>query len=523
VNLWTELLRPGLFGLVWALAVLVPLVALYRWSVLRGRLGRFTPSVRLGAIVLVTALFLRQGGSPALAGLERLLGLDFMIATTGRGLLVTAADSVLSLMGAFLAARLADTLVFESWFRRRRRREIPRLLRDSLRLIIIALVAAYVLVVQWGFNATLLGGGAAVVTLVLGLALQNVLGDLFSGVILQFERPFHMGDWVKIGDHEGRVIEINWRATRLNTRENVGVVIPNSVVAKTYLSNLSLNEPYSAVDRYVGVEYREPPNRVKGAVLEAVLQSPDVLRQPPPRVWTHEYGESAVIYHIRFWIRDFSRTPEICDGVMTNIWYVFKRYGITIPWPIRNVYLRSEEVPTQAEQTDQVADLLRQVDLFTPLSGQQLRSLADGLVPKSYGRGEALIRQGEEGDSFFIILSGRVQVLLLPEGGGAETPVAVLGPRDFFGEMSLLAGDRHNATVRALEDTLVIIIDREAFARIIRENPAVAAEMASIYYRRTEELSETRRQAAAHRDAAGNGEESGEKALLRRIQRFFGL
>jgi CRP-like cAMP-binding protein len=361
-----------------------------------------------------------------------------------------------------------------------------------------------------------------VVTLVLGLALQNVLGDLFSGIVLQLERPFEQGDWIQVEDEEGEVVEFNWRATRLNTRGNIGVVIPNSVVAKAEIRNLNLNTPHAAVDRYVGTEYREPPNRIKSALLEAILQSADVVQQPAPQVWTHEYGDSAIIYRLRFWVRDFHRTPQIADEVMTNVWYAFKRHDITIPWPIRNVYMREEEATTPEQQADTVQDLLRQVDLFTPLSAEQLRMLAEKLHPVFFGRGEVLIRQGDEGDSFFVIQQGRVQVSVTSEGGTEEVPVATLGPRDFFGEMSLLAGDRRTATVRALEDTRVVVVDKDTFAGIIQENPAVAAEMATIYYTRTEELTGAR-QLAVDLDAPEEDADGGERALLRRIQRFFGL
>jgi CRP-like cAMP-binding protein len=133
-----------------------------------------------------------------------------------------------------------------------------------------------------------------------------------------------------------------------------------------------------------------------------------------------------------------------------------------------------------------------------------------------------LVQQGDEGDSFYVIESGRVEVILTDEEGGPEAPVAVLRPRDFFGEMSLLAGDRRTATVRAIEDVRVVIIDKEAFARIIMEQPEVAAEMAAIYYQRTQELTDTRERVAE--EAEGEEEvESGDRVLLRRIQRFFGL
>lgn len=522
MNPWIDMLKPGLFALLYALLWFVPSWAIYRWMVVRGRAVHFRRSFSLFVWVVAGNLFLELGGEQALGSLETLLGLHGGIGPASSGILLTLATVVLILAAGFFLAEILDTIIFETRLRIWKGTEAPRLLRDTLRVVVLAITLGYILTMVFGVSFAAVGGGAAVVTLVLGLALQNVLGDLFSGVVLQIERPFAQGDWIQVGEYEGEVVEFNWRATRLNTRENIGVVIPNSVVAKTEIRNLNLNEPHSAVDRFVGTEYKEPPNRIKSAILEAILQCGDVLHQPAPQVWTDRYGDSAIIYHLRFWVREFRRIPEISDEVMTGIWYSFKRHGITIPWPIRNIYMREEETPTAEQQADMVTDLLRQVDLLAPLSRSQLQGLAAGITPKFFGRGEVLIRQGEEGDSFFIIQQGRVQVAVTPEGTAEEVPLAVLGPRDFFGEMSLLAGDRRNATIRALEDTRVIIIDREAFSRTIQQNPEIAAEMASIYYSRTQELIETKEKAEA-REGKVAEKETGERALLRRIQRFFGL
>ena len=516
------MIRPGLFALLYSLLFFLPTWAIYRWGVLKGHLVRLRKSFQIFLFVVSGNIFLATGGEEALSSLEALLGLVDRVGAVPTGTLVTLATTILLLAAAFFLAEMLDVVIFETRLWGWKGRDAPRLLRDSLKLIVIAVTAGFILVRLYGVNATAVGGGAAVVTLVLGLALQNVLGDLFFGVVLQIERPFSKGDWIRIGEHEGEVIEFNWRATRLSTRTHVGVVIPNSVVAKSEIQNLSLNEPYTAVDRYVGTEYKEPPNRIKSVIMDAVLQVPDVLKQPHPKVWTDHYGDSAIIYHMRFWVRDYPRIPEISDEVMTGVWYAFKRHGVTIPWPIRNIYMREEALPTPEEQVDMITDLLRQVDLLTPLSRDQLHQLAQGLAPNFYGRGEVLIRQGEEGDSFFVIQQGRVQVSVTPEGSSLETPVAVLGPRDFFGEMSLLAGDRRNATVRALEDARVVIIDHDSLARIMQSSPEIAAEMATIYYRRTEELVERREEAVA-REMVSEDAEVGERALLRRIQRFFGL
>ncbi len=518
MNPWTEILRPGLVALFWAMVFFVPVWALYRWAHLTDRLRRFDRTVRLLILLLTGILFLDSGGVQSLVGLEILLNNAFGLPVE---MLQNLAQTLVVLLAALFTAALVDAVIFETYLRSATERHVPKLLRDSVKLVIIVGLGT-ALVEIWGVNATALGGGAAVLTLVLGLALQNVLGDLFSGVVLQFESPFRNGDWIKVGDYEGQVVELNWRATRLQNRESIAVVIPNSVVAKAELRNYAMFTPYAAVDRYVGAEYKEPPNRIKGTLMEAMLQCGQVARQPPPQVSTHEYGDSAIIYRMRFWVRDFRRIPAIADEVMTNVWYAFARNDITIPFPIRTVYTREEEAPTREERTEVMADLLRQVDLLTPLPRETLEGLAEKMETKYFGRGEVLIEQGSEGESFFIIESGRVEVLVEQEEGRRPARVTVLGPRDFFGEMSLLAGEKRTATIRALEDTRVVVLAREPFSEVIEENPEVAAEMASIYYARSDQLVRVHEEAEASGDEATE-DEGGERAMLRRIQRFFGL
>ncbi len=521
MNIWSEIIRPGLLALMYGFLFLVPAWALYRWGVLKEKVKRFDRSIRLLIVLITGSLLLGNRGKEALYGLERLLKAG-ELAGLQEGAFFTFLITILILIGALFIAHLLDMVIFDFYMGKQLSRDVPKLLRDTLKLVIIVLSVGFILIRIYNVNAAAVGGGAAVVTLVLGLAMQNVLGDLLSGVVLQFERPFSKGEWIRVGDVEGEVVEVNWRATRLNTRQNLGVVIPNSVISKAEIHNLNMHTPSTAIDRFVGTEYKEPPNRVKGAIMEGILQCADVVRQPAPQVLTHEYGDHAIIYRMRFWVRDFARIPRISDEVLTNIWYVFKRYDITIPWPIRNVYMREEEELTVEEQVDSITDLLRQVDIFAPLSHNQVEILAQGLALKFFGRGEVLVKQGDEGNSFFVIEGGRVEVLVIPEGSSTEASVAVLGPRNFFGEMSLLAGDRRNATVKAIEDVRVVIIDKDAFGGIIRENPEVAAEMASIYYQRTQELTEARERIVEGEERILAGER-GEEALLKRIQRFFGL
>src|SRR4029079_11857555 len=179
---------------------------------------------------------------------------------------------------------------------------------------------------------------SAVSAVVIGFALQDTLGNAFAGLALQSERPFHVGQWIRVGDHEGRVAEVTWRATKLRTKAGNFVVVPNNIVSKEAITNYS--EPAAAVriDVEVGASYLSSPGEVKAAIGEALANSPRVLKTPPPDTILAAFDSSAINYRVRFWIQDYERDEAARDEVRTNISYAFARHGIEIPWPIQVQY-----------------------------------------------------------------------------------------------------------------------------------------------------------------------------------------
>ena len=245
MNIWSEILSPALLALLYTTLFAIPAWALFRWLLQKEWLGLLERSIRLFIILITVIIFFGSGGKAALAVLQSLIGSQEPDAVPTL-ILTRLADTAVILIAAFFFARLIDTLIFE-FYLSNRDEAVPKLLRDALRLVIIVVALVFILIIIFEVNAVAVGGSAAVITVVLGLALQNILGDLFSGVVLQFERPFRQGDWVEIGEHEGEVVELNWRAIRLKTRQHVGVVIPNSVIAKAEIRNFNLATPSVAV------------------------------------------------------------------------------------------------------------------------------------------------------------------------------------------------------------------------------------------------------------------------------------
>ncbi|MEO7271516.1 MAG: mechanosensitive ion channel family protein [Vicinamibacterales bacterium] len=382
----------------------------------------------------------------------------------------------------------------------------PAILQDAIVIGVVALVATFV------FDDKLLTT-SAVGAAIVGFALQDTLGNAFAGLAIQSEKPFRVGAWIKVADFEGRVSEVTWRATKLRTKSGNFVIVPNNIVAKEAIINYSEPLVPTRIEVEVGASYLSTPGDVKRAILEAIGNVPRVLKSPAPNALLHAFDGSAITYRARFWI-DTYETDEIArDEVRTAIFYCFARHGIEIPWPIEVGYQREWPEPDEAAKLRQRDAVLARVDLFARLSEPQRLELAQATALRIFGEGEPIVRQGEAGDSMFVIASGRVEVVIEPE----RHRVAGIETGGYFGEMSLLSGEPRTATVLARGDTTVLELDAHVFRRLGAVDPHAVEQVAMAAVTRRIELDQARdtaRPTAAPEATA---------TLLGRMRRFLGI
>ena len=351
---------------------------------------------------------------------------------------------------------------------------------------------------------------SAVGAVVVGFALQDTLGNLFAGLAIQIEKPFRVGHWVQVGEREGQVEEVTWRATKLRTKAGQFLVVPNSVMAKEPVLNFSEPTVPTRIDVEVGASYLAPPNDVKRAIHEAIANAPLAMRSPEPQVVIKGFGASSIDYLAQFWIGDYAVDRAARDQVRTNIWYTFRRYDIEIPWPIQIEYSREEQpVRTEADVVD-AAERLGVIDLFASLRPEARRSLAAASRQHMFAAGEAIVRHNAPGDSMFVVLKGRVRVTIEPSG----QEVAIIPAGGFFGEMSLLTGDPRTATVRAAEDSVVLEIAAPAFGPLAAANPQVLEHITTVIGSRQVGLDEARASAVA------SAPRLAPQTLLARVRQF---
>lgn len=400
-------------------------------------------------------------------------------------------------------------------------RRLPKLFRDLLRFFLVLIGGAVVASEVWQTDLTGWITALGVGSLVLGLALQETLGNLFSGVALIFERPVSPGDWLKVGTVEGEVVEMNWRAIRLKTRARDEVVVPNSVLGREIFSNFNLPTAIHREELFIGFSYDDPPNKAKRILVQCAEATEGILDEPAPAVRTHDYGDFAITYQLQLAVRDFEALPDILDRFRTRVWYAARRNGLTIPFPIRTVYKSELPAARSTDRTEERFHELRRVLLFAGLEDEEVRSLAREAREGSFGVNELVIRQGEAGQALHVIRSGEVAVEVRNEHGRTQE-VARLSGGDFFGEMGLLTGEARTADVRATCDLELLSIYPEDLRPLLELRPEVAEALAQQIEQRGQDL-DAAREANAAAGAAGGTSEVADTGLLERIKYFLGV
>src|SRR5881296_1680548 len=243
------------------------------------------------------------------------------------------------LLSTAVVVALINRYVWDFYFEKKRQTPIPHFLREVVGGIIFLIVLLLVLSYGYHAEAQLKGllAGSGVVAIVVGFAGQNLFSGIIGGIAIQINRPYKLGDWLKVGDTYAEVREINWRSTRLCTNDEIYLDIPNNEMVSHQIVNLHYPTEVHAMRIRVGIEYKNPPNLVKDALFRAASTADGVLTQPKVKVFLVDFGESACIYEIKFYMGNHSRINEINDAVRSNVWYELKRRGITIPFPIRRL------------------------------------------------------------------------------------------------------------------------------------------------------------------------------------------
>jgi len=371
---------------------------------------------------------------------------------------------------------------------------------------------------------------SAMITAVVAFAMQDTLGNILGGLALQLDNSIQIGDWIKVDDISGRVVDIRWRSTLVETRNWETVVFPNSQLMKNKFLVLGRRTDQPVQWRrwvWFNVNLGTTPTRVISAVENAIVQAEvdNVSKNPPPSCVLMEMDKGCARYALRYWLTNLAVDDGTDAAVRWHVYTALERAGIRLAVEERNVHYikeseKHDELMHQRELLRRVKTLKR-VELFAQMTDDELRKLAERLRYAPFAKGNIIARQGAPAQHWlFIIISGEAEIYL--EGvGGQKRTLNVLSNGSFFGEMSLMTGSPRVASVVARTDVECYRLDKEAFEEILMARPGIAEEVAQVLVARRMQLDSALQnldEEAKHKEIHHQHNE-----VLATIKRFFGL
>lgn len=401
----------------------------------------------------------------------------------------------LVLWGILLVLALFEGVTVSLYSLRGKTFPVPPLLRNIVRGFIVLAVVFSLLKYSLGVNISPLLASTALVTAVVGFALQGVLGNLMAGMSLHLVRSVVPGDWVRIDDVEGQVVEMNWRETRLRTNGGHYIILPNSRVANAQIHNMAYPDRRRRHEMLIPLRCTVPPEEAAHELAEAAAAVPGVLKDPPPTARIAGFKDYAVEYRLRFWSESYYNRVPLEGDVARMVWYRLRRRGIELPLPVagewvaqlRDAWSRSEQ--TEREEIARRVDDLKKSELVSkwlvdrqgdPLIGHaDLERLAEHVRRVRYATGEAIFRQGDVGTTCYVVVKGRLRGSM--EFSDAPEPAVFdIMPGALIGEMSLVTHLPRVATVLALEETELLEISEIAFQYLLALRPDVPERLAAV-------------------------------------------
>ncbi len=426
--------------------------------------------------------------------------------------LIAVVELILFGILAYIVVRALNFIIF-GLFRYRRGFDAPTLVQNVFSIVAFSLL--FLLIFSVKFPTANLGAlftTSAIFGVILGLALQDTLGNFFAGISLQADRPFQVGDVITVGSqrHNGVVEEISWRAIKIRTFSNHVVLINNSTAAKEPIEVFP-RDNLNARLVFFNTLYTDSPAKTIHVVREAVREANNVSQRISPVVRIRNFGDNGVDYECKYWLVDYAKYNDTDALVRQRIWYAFRRAGLNFAFPTRTLHV--ERRASRESDGGAIVERLSAVDIFAPLSNEETVMLGQAAVRHVFAPDELVIRAGDAGDSMFVVHKGRVQVQITENG--KPRPVATLNEGDFFGEMALFTGEPRTANVVAMEETEVLEIGHAAMKQVFNTNPNLVESLSFIISERRQGLTSKLDAPTTEADHSGG--------LLPAIKRFFGM
>lgn len=418
--------------------------------------------------------------------------------------------------------RIFTSIVFTSAFDDAKRGKRTSLLLRNIFSITVYLVAFFIIFKSQYPNIDLAAvfTTSAILGVILGLALQDTLGNLFAGLSLQADQPFAVGDVLNIpGKGTGVVEMVTWRGLKIRTFQNKLLIISNTNLGRETFE-VAPRDNLNARLVFFNTLYTDSPTKTTHVVREAVREAENVSQKIKPIVRIRDLGPSGIDWEVKYWLEDYTKYNDTDALIRKRIWYAFLRENINFAYPTQTLYIkRRARKPKIEDEAYPVFERLSAIEIFEPLNDEETMQLAKETLRRVFAPGEIIIRAGDAGETMFVINRGSVSVQLPEEAGAngaANKPriLATLTEGKFFGEMALLTGEPRSATVVAVEETEVFEIGHQAVKKLFVDNPYLVESLSRAVAERRALLNSSadRQPDEVERDHAG---------IFAAVRRFF--
>ena len=380
---------------------------------------------------------------------------------------------------------------------------VSKIFWDVMIGIVYVVLILFLLKEIFDIDITPLLATSAVLTVVIGLALQDILINLIAGTVFHFEDSVKLGDWVEIDGKVGQVQELSWRSTQLVSPERETMIFPNQEFTRKPFTNLS--QQMAARQDLIGLSYNDDPDLAISVMRKAILSTPGVAPAPEPGVYIKSFDDFAINYRIRYYIQNYQGFRQLEGDVRRNIWYALKRSHLSIPFPVRTLQIeRPGPKSDGAPERRNIQEILVGLEMFRDLSPDELEAIARFSELQEYPPGYVLALEGEEGTAMFVITRGSVDVTK----NGRK--LATLCSNDVVGEMSLFTGEKRGANLTAATQLQVLVIHKAGFDSILRQNQDFIDKIEKMVDQRL----------SASTDVAAEEQQENRRNILSRIRKY---
>ncbi|MEW5951802.1 MAG: mechanosensitive ion channel [Elusimicrobia bacterium] len=399
---------------------------------------------------------------------------------------------------------------------------------QDMALAVSYILSSFIVLSAYGANLSGILATSAVLTGVVAFSIQDTLSNIIGGTVIHLENSFKPGDMIEIDGKQGILKELRWRYASLETLDGDLLIIPNIMLMKGVVNVMGKAAGNIRFREVVfNVFYDVPPGKIIKIIEDAFVKNPpkNVSPNPKPYCALKEFQPNCAVYSLRYYLSDLYSPGRTDSDVRIKIYYALAREGIELFVPNRSVVTSEaakefRENKENQEHSKRVS-ALKSVDIFKPLNEEELKSLASSLEISPFHKGEIIMNQGESADSFYIICSGQVDIILSSSSNSFENKVIkTLGSGDFFGEMGLLTGEPRTATAVSNDETLCYRISKKGFSSIISSRPQIAESVAEILAGRKSELSQAKEKMKNGETISAYGEK---KNILSKIRNFFNI